>query len=69
MCIRDSDKPVLVNCFVYTPDIVVVMDETIIQKHVDVSKGCLLYTSRCVEETGNGIPCSARKKIRICTTA
>ncbi len=34
-----DDKPVLVNCFVYTPDIVVVMDETIIQKHVDVSKG------------------------------
>lgn len=32
-------KPVLVNCFVYTPDIVVVMDETIIQKHVDISKG------------------------------
>ena len=34
-----DEKPVLVNCFVYTPDIVVVMDETIIQKHVDVAQG------------------------------
>ena len=34
-----DDKPVLVNCFVYEPDIVVVLDETIIQKHVDIAKG------------------------------
>lgn len=34
-----DDKPVMVNCFVYEPDIVVVMDETIIKKNVDVSSG------------------------------
>lgn len=34
-----DDKPVMVNCFVYEPDIVVVMDETICNKHVDVSQG------------------------------
>lgn len=34
----DDDK-VLLNCFVYEPDIVLVMDETIIEKNVDVGKG------------------------------
>ena len=34
-----DEVPVMVNCFVYEPDVVVVMDETIIQKNVDVSKG------------------------------
>jgi 2-oxoacid:acceptor oxidoreductase gamma subunit (pyruvate/2-ketoisovalerate family) len=34
-----DEKPILVNCFVYEPDIVLVMDETIIEKNVDVSKG------------------------------
>lgn len=34
-----DENPVMVNCFVYEPDIVVVMDETIIRKNVDVSKG------------------------------
>jgi len=36
--VMDSE-PVLVNSFVYVPDIVVVMDETIIDKHVDVGAG------------------------------
>lgn len=34
-----DDDPVRVNCFVYEPDIVVVLDETIINKHVNVSSG------------------------------
>ena len=35
-----DDKPVLLNCYVYEPDIVVVFDETIIDKHVNVGEGC-----------------------------
>lgn len=34
-----DEVPILLNCFVYTPDIVVVMDETIIEKHIDIGKG------------------------------
>ncbi len=34
-----DDEKILLNCFVYDPDIVLVMDETIIEKNVDVSKG------------------------------
>lgn len=36
-----DNVPVKTNCFVYVPDIVVVLDDTIIDKHsqVDVSKG------------------------------
>ncbi len=33
-------KPVLLNCYVYEPDIVLVMDETIIDKNVNISDGC-----------------------------
>ncbi len=33
-------KPVLLNCYVYEPDIVLVMDETIIDKNVNVKEGC-----------------------------
>lgn len=32
-------NPVTLNCYVYEPDIVVVFDETIIEKGVDVSEG------------------------------
>jgi 2-oxoacid:acceptor oxidoreductase gamma subunit (pyruvate/2-ketoisovalerate family) len=32
-------EPILVNCFVYEPDIVIVLDETIIEKHVDPGAG------------------------------
>ena len=35
-----DDKPVLLNCYVYEPDIVVVMDEGIIDKKVNVGEGC-----------------------------
>lgn len=35
-----DDEPVLLNCYVYDPDIVVVMDEGIIDKKVDVTEGC-----------------------------
>ncbi len=34
-----DDEPVLINSFVYDPDIVLVMDHTIIEKHVDISQG------------------------------
>lgn len=35
-----DDKPVMLNCYVYEPDIVVVFDDTIMDKHVDVGQGC-----------------------------
>ena len=34
-----DEEPILLNSFVYEPDIVMVMDETLIDKDVDVSKG------------------------------
>ena len=34
-----DDKPILTNCFVYNPDVVVVMDDQIKEKGVDVSGG------------------------------
>ncbi|MFA7572481.1 MAG: 2-oxoacid:acceptor oxidoreductase family protein [Lutispora sp.] len=37
--IRIDSEPLLANCFVYEPDIVLVMDETIKEKHIDISKG------------------------------
>ncbi len=37
--IRIDDEPVLANCFVYEPDIVLVMDETINEKNINVGNG------------------------------
>lgn len=37
--VRMGNEPILANCFVYEPDIVLVMDETIKEKNIDVSKG------------------------------
>lgn len=37
--IRIDSEPVLANCFVYEPDIVLVMDETIREKSIDISEG------------------------------
>ncbi len=34
-----DEKPVLINSFVYHPDIVLVMDSTIIDKGIDISQG------------------------------
>lgn len=34
-----DDEKILLNCFVYEPDVVLVMDESIIEKDVDVSQG------------------------------
>ncbi len=34
-----DDEPILINSFVYEPDIVLVLDETIIDKNVNVGKG------------------------------
>ena len=33
-------EPVLLNCYVYEPDMIVVADETLIDSHVDVGEGC-----------------------------
>lgn len=35
-----DEEPVLLNCFVSEPDIVLVMDDSIIDKHVNVGEGC-----------------------------
>lgn len=37
--IRIDDKAILANSFVYEPDIVLVLDETIKEKNIDVSQG------------------------------
>lgn len=34
-----DDKPVLINSFVYHPDIVLVMDSTVLDKGIDISQG------------------------------
>ena len=34
-----DDEPIKANCFVYEPDVVVVMDAEIVNKNVDVTKG------------------------------
>lgn len=47
-----DDKPVMLNCYVYEPDIVVVFDETIMDKGVDVGAGCH-EDSVLVLNTGN----------------
>ncbi|MBR6950336.1 MAG: 2-oxoacid:acceptor oxidoreductase family protein [Oscillospiraceae bacterium] len=35
-----DDQPVLLNCYVYEPDIVVVFDDDLIDMGVDVAEGC-----------------------------
>ncbi len=35
-----DDKPVLLNCYVYEPDVAVVFDEHLIDMGVDVGEGC-----------------------------
>ena len=39
-----DDKPILLNCYVYEPDIVLVMDDSIIDKYVNVGEGCTADT-------------------------
>lgn len=39
-----DDKPVLLNCYVYEPDIVVVFDEHLIDMGVNVGEGCTEHT-------------------------
>lgn len=34
-----DEKPILINCFVYRPDIVIVMDESVVDKNVDIGAG------------------------------
>ena len=54
-----DDKPVLLNCYVYEPDIVVVMDEGIIDKKVNVGEGC---TPNTVKLTASGTSTSAMRQ-------
>ncbi|MBU5628043.1 2-oxoacid:acceptor oxidoreductase family protein [Oscillibacter sp. MSJ-2] len=35
-----DENPVLLNCYVYEPDVILVMDDTLIDKDVDVGEGC-----------------------------
>lgn len=35
-----DEEPILLNCFVYNPDVVVVMDETVVDKNVNIGMGC-----------------------------
>lgn len=35
-----DDKQIQLNCFVYSPDVVIVMDETVVEKNVDIGAGC-----------------------------
>lgn len=35
-----DEKPITLNCFVYKPDVVVVMDETVVEKQVNIGAGC-----------------------------
>ena len=35
-----DDQPVLLNCYVYEPDIIVVFDDNLIDMGVDVAEGC-----------------------------
>lgn len=53
-----DDVPVLLNCYVYEPDLVLVMDEFLIDKGVDVGEGCSRDTV-CVLNTAD--PAAARR--------
>ena len=52
-----DDTPILQNCFVYEPDIVLVMDSSVLDKGVDVASGIhsesVLVLNACGEETVN----------------
>lgn len=50
-----DDRPIMVNCFVYEPDIVVVMDETICNKNVDVSQGIHENTILVLNASGQDV--------------
>ncbi|MBA4698442.1 MAG: 2-oxoacid:acceptor oxidoreductase family protein [Ruminococcus sp.] len=39
-----DDKPITLNCFVYHPDVVIVMDETVVDKNVNIGAGCAEHT-------------------------
>lgn len=39
-----DDKPVTLNCYVYEPDVVVVFDDTVMDKNVNVGEGCQDHT-------------------------
>lgn len=39
-----DEKPVLLNCYVYEPDIIVVFDENLLDMGVDVKEGCTQET-------------------------
>lgn len=47
-----DDVPVLLNCYVYEPDIVLVMDDALIDKNVEIAEGCSENTI-CVLNTND----------------
>lgn len=53
-----DDVPVLLNCYVYEPDIVLVMDEMLIDKGIHVGEGCNRNTV-CVLNTSD--PATAQR--------
>jgi len=57
-----DDKPVLLNCFVYEPDIVLAMDDTLMEKNIDVSAG-KKETSVLILNSGNPAKIEAYKKL------
>lgn len=48
-----DDKPVLLNCYVYEPDIVVVFDDKLIDMGVDVGEGCTPDTVLVINTQSN----------------
>jgi 2-oxoacid:acceptor oxidoreductase gamma subunit (pyruvate/2-ketoisovalerate family) len=57
-----DDKPVLLNCFVYEPDIVLAMDDALMEKGIDVSEG-KNKTSVLILNYDNPVKIAAYKKL------
>lgn len=55
-------KPVLLNCFVYEPDIVLAMDDALMDKGIDVSQG-KKATSILILNSGDSEKIAAYKKL------
>ena len=62
-----DDKPVLLNCYVYEPDIVVVFDEHLIDMGVDVGEGCTKDTVLVINSSSEEMLERYRKEYRFQT--
>ena len=58
-----DSKPILLNCFVYEPDIVLAMDDALMDKGIDVSQG-KRKTSILILNSGNPEKIAAYKKLK-----